>query len=216
MSELKVEDLENALMERAKALADEYITRAKRSRHHFIEDENERLRLHEDREVFAAKMLAERIYRSRIQGSELQKQKDMDQLRWSLAQAVLDGLKERLKQIVQIETQYLPILKQFIVNAAQVIEQPHLIAEFNHQDQQRLKSGWDEFVHQALPEKKIQISAQVCQCMGGVIVYSIDRKIRVDNSFEGRIERLQDDLCQVVVERLFSEVAHMGSLVHGR
>jgi len=81
-SELKVEDLEKALMQRANDLAEEYLQRAKRSHNHFIEDENERLQLREEKEIMSAKMLADCTYRSRVQSSELEVQKKLDQLRW--------------------------------------------------------------------------------------------------------------------------------------
>jgi V/A-type H+-transporting ATPase subunit E len=51
--------------------------------------------------------------------------------------------------------------------------------------------------------------------MGGARVECGDQSIRVDNTFEGRAERLQDELHRVVLERLFASVTDNGGLING-
>jgi vacuolar-type H+-ATPase subunit E/Vma4 len=43
-------------------------------------------------------------------------------------------------------------------------------------------------------------------------VRSADGKIGVDNTFEGRLERMQDDLHRVVTERLFASTETLAAL----
>ena len=49
----------------------------------------------------------------------------------------------------------------------------------------------------------------------GVLVRNADNTIRVDNRFEGRLERLADAMQRVIVERLFATATPMGSMLSG-
>ena len=53
-----LDDLEQALMDRARRLADEYLARAESTRERMLRDENEHLRVREEREVLAAELEA--------------------------------------------------------------------------------------------------------------------------------------------------------------
>ena len=154
-SDLKVEDLEKALMQRANDLAHEYMQRAKRSHDHFIEDENERLQLREEKEIMSAKMLADNTYRSRVQSSELEVQKKLDQLRWQLIKSVLSDAKQQINQIKTNKQQYQNLLVEFIKQSITAINNKHLIIEFNQSDYQNIESQWQEIVKQINSEKKL-------------------------------------------------------------
>jgi V/A-type H+-transporting ATPase subunit E len=210
-----VQDLEAALLERAKVLADECLTRAHQSRDRIIQEENERLRLQEEREVLAAKAMAERIYRRRVQASELRVQEQLDRVRWELTQAVMQGLTERLRAFAMDESTYLPVLQLFLAQAAQSIEAKELVAEVNARDLARIQSRKDEFVKETVPGKTIALHPEPRACTGGVLVRSKDNSVLVDNTFEGRIDRYKDDLHRVVIEHLFAQTVHMGELVRG-
>ena len=47
-------------------------------------------------------------------------------------------------------------------------------------------------------------------------MYNQARAIRIDNTFEGRLERLSDDIHQLVAEQFFSELSHESDKIHGR
>ena len=76
-----VETLETALLERAQHLADEALASARQSRDRIIREENERLRLREEREVLMAKAIAERDFRRNVQANELNVEEELDRLR---------------------------------------------------------------------------------------------------------------------------------------
>ena len=215
-SELKVEDLEKSLLQRADDLADEYFQRAKRSHDHFIEDENERLHLREEREVMAAKMLAERTYRSRVQSSELQAKKRLDQLRWQLIKNVISKVKEEIGTIVKDQAQYQQLLLKYIAFSITLIDTKDVIVEFNQADYQGMSNQWPDFLEVIDSDKNIQLSKCFHNMSGGIIVYNQYRTIRVDNTFEGRIERLSETIQQLVAEQFFSELSHEGDKIHGR
>jgi V/A-type H+-transporting ATPase subunit E len=212
---VKAEALERALLARAQTLAAEYLERARRSRDRIINEENERLRLREDREVLAAKALAERTYRRQVQQAELSCQEELDQLRWTLIRSVIDALPERLERIAHDEERYLPLLAQFLAQAARAIEREDLVCELNATDLRRLHSRWDTFARAAVPDRHITLNHEPRQCSGGLLLRTADDRIRVDNTFEGRLARLEETLERVIQERLFATAAHFGALFNG-
>jgi len=200
----QITELEAAILQRANRLAAEFRQRAERSRDNILREASDRLRLREEREVLLAKALAERAYRRQVQASELKLRAQMDQLRWNLAKGVQEQLLTRAEAFVADAKQYLPVLGSLL--AAAVAEFPadtELVAEFSDRDRQRLAPGWAEFVTGAIPGRAIALGPDPLQCTGGVIVRTPDNRIRVDNTFEGRLSRLETRLYQTIVERLF-------------
>ena len=215
-SQLKVEDLEKALMQRAEDLAEEYMQRARRSHDHFISDENERLQLREEKEVMTAKMSAESLYRNRVQSSELEVQKKLDQLRWKLIKEVISQVKDETAQIIKNKHKYQQLLIEFVRYSATLINDENLILEFNEKDYQLIEPQWEKFLQQINSSKNIVCSRQFHTMSGGIIMYNQARTIRIDNTFEGRLERLSDDIHQLVAEQFFSELSHESDKIHGR
>lgn len=209
---VKVEDLETALMERAHRLADEYLARARRQRAQIVEEENERLRLREEREVLAAKADAERSYRRHVQAEALRLQEELDRLRWELVQRAMKGLHERLDRLAEDEDRYLPVLRRFLAEGMDSIPEGNLVAEVNARDLGRLGKRWDAFVDGLAGARRVELWSEPHAGRGGVLVRSADNTIRVDNTFEGRLQRFEDELYRTLVERLFAQAAHRAAL----
>ena len=199
-----VSDLEKALLERAEKLAEEYHDRAQRARQHILEDAHERLHIREQNEELAAQVDAERLFRRQIQASELRLKSKLDKLRWQLIQSVVHELPKRLQKVRDDRESYLALLHKLLVQAAEDIESTALVAEFNASDLAYLKPRWETFSANIAPGKTIELAATPIHCSGGVLLRSRDNRIRIDNSFEGRIERFQGALLQVITERLFA------------
>lgn len=215
-SELKIEDLEKALLDRAHSLSIEYAERARRSHDHFIEDENERLRLREEREVMAAKMKADQMYRSLVQAEELHTLETVDKLRWSLMNKVLDDVAAHLKELAQDKNKYLQLLKELLQQSLEVIPAASLIVELNELDHQQFVHSWETITDTLNTDKSIQLSDKFCISSGGFIIYDEQRMVRVDNTFEGRMHRLSEEVNQIIAEHLFSEVIPVRSNIHDR
>jgi V/A-type H+-transporting ATPase subunit E len=213
-SQVKVEDLESALMDRARSLADEYLARARRSRNRILEEENERLRLREEREVLAAKAAAERGYRRQVQAEALKLQEQLDRLRWELVQQALANLTKRLDELAKDEERYWTLMRRLLAEGARSIGQSEIVAEVNGQDLERLKDRWDEFAN-IIDGARIDLSDKPLPSRGGVLVRSPDNTIRVDNTFEGRLQRLEEELHQVLVERMFAQAPHRMTVLQG-
>ncbi|HSD60612.1 MAG TPA: V-type ATP synthase subunit E family protein [Burkholderiales bacterium] len=211
----RIEDLEAALIYRAEVLADEYLNGAERARGQIVEEANKTLRLREEREILAAKARGERLYRQKVQASEIRMQEELDHLRWTLVQSVLEDVTTRLAQVTEDDALYLPLLRRYLARGARSIERDDLVARVAARDLARLAPRWADFVKEAAPGKRVVLSQQPLDTLGGILLESADGRIRVDNTFEGRIERLQGEVHRAVSERLFASAEHMGALFNG-
>ncbi|MDD5035176.1 MAG: V-type ATP synthase subunit E family protein [Methylococcaceae bacterium] len=210
-----VQALEEALLSRAQALAGEYLTHGRETRELILEETNASLRRREEQETLLAKSLSERIYRQRVQAGELALCAELDRLRWTWVQSTLEKAQTHLSRLAEDENGYLPILAQLLKQAAGAIERDELLARVSSRDLERLCERWESWSGPLAPDKHIVLSSEPIDCMGGILLQSHDQRIRVDNTFEGRMERLQDELQRVILERLFADMtasAEAGSL----
>ncbi len=206
-----VSDLEQALLERAEKLAQEYRDRAQRARQHILEDAQERLRIREQNEVLAAQAEAERHYRRQVQASELRLKADLDRLRWRLIQSVLQALSQRLRQFRQDGKSYWPFMRTLLRRSVQAMEHDDLVVEVNAEDREYLQAHWADFLPETEKDTRIRLADTPCRCSGGLVLRDAGNRVRIDNSFEGRLERLREQLLQVVAERLFAaEISQRG------
>lgn len=210
-----VSELEAALLERAEALAQEYIARGKTGAERIARDVNQRLRLREEREVLTAKAEAERAYRRRVQAAELRLQGELDRLRWQLVQQVMSSVEARAAAMVEDEPSYGSFLRSLLEEAANAIEEEELVVELSAKDQERLSGRWDAFVRDLCPGKRLKLSSDPLACSGGVRVRSADDRIRVDNTFEGRRDRLEAELYEGITEALFATAVPVTGAVNG-
>ncbi|MDR9435784.1 MAG: V-type ATP synthase subunit E [Thiohalophilus sp.] len=211
----QTDNLEKALLERANRLAREYLARAEQQREDIHRDLREKLHLSEERELLSAREKSERVYQQRIQASELQLQARLDDLRWQQVQQLLDELLHQLQQRAEDEETYLQLFGQLLQDAAGAIDAEHLIVQVNPNDRQRLQNVATKQWQTWLPDKEITLSDQTCDCSGGVLVYDSDNRIRVNNTFEGRIAMLHEQLEQTIMEHLFSKTLTTGEMIHG-
>jgi V/A-type H+-transporting ATPase subunit E len=213
--QVQIEELESALIARAKALAGEHLANARRTRDQIITDADERQRLREEREILLAKAAAERTFRQRQQAAVIKQQEEVDRLRWSLVRGVMDKLTSELRELVLDEKTYVPLLRKFLAQGAGAIEGKELVAELNARDHARLAPDWAAVCRDAGIKKRIALAPEPIVCLGGVRVRNTDDTIRVDNTFEGLLERLHEALHQVVMERLFASTAPIGAIIGG-
>ncbi|MCU0766749.1 MAG: V-type ATP synthase subunit E family protein [Gammaproteobacteria bacterium] len=203
-------------MQRANRLAAEFKQRAERSRDNILREASDRLRLREEREVLLAKALAERAYRRQVQANELKLRAQMDQVRWNLAKEVQDRMLGRAREFTRDAERYLPLLGRLLASAAREFpEGLELVAELNAEDRARLSPRWVEFVQENVPGRTIALGAEPVPSSGGVVLRTPDNRIRVDNTFEGRMQRLDIRIYQTIVERLFPGQADVQSLTIG-
>ncbi len=200
-----ISGLETALAERASKLAGEHLAGGQQARERILAETRQRLHIEKEREVLVAKVRAERAYEQQIQAAELDLRAELDRLRRELADAALAKLPARLSALAADEAHYLPLLLRYLGEAAQAIERDELVAQFNARDVQRLQREWERYAREAAPGKRLALSPEPLDCIGGVLVISADRAIRYDNTFEGRMERMEEALQGALAERLMPQ-----------
>ena len=210
-----VHDLERALLERAHKLAEEYLERANATRERIIKEENERLRLREEREILAAGATAERLYHRRVQANELKLQAELDNLRWQLVVEVRRAMMQRLAGLCEEQAFYHDTLRSYLRQALAAMPKGELVVQLNARDHQQLSASWEAFLGDIASTHTLTLSDQHHSGSGGLVVYSSNAKMKFDNTFEGRAERLDEPLNQAIIERLFARAGNMEMFWHG-
>ena len=67
----------------------------------------------------------------------------------------------------------------------------------------------------AQTDKQIMLAEEPVECSGGVLIHSSGHRIRLDNTFEGRLRRLEPQLHQIILERLLPGGAEGGIIFSG-
>jgi len=200
-----ISGLASALAERARKFSEEHLVNGRQARELMLADSRQRLQADEEREVLNAKTHGERVYQQRVQAAELELRGGLDRLRRDLINTTLPKLHERLSVLAADEARYLPLLREYLRECAQAIERDELVAHFNARDMQRLQPDWEQYAAEVAPGKRLTLSPEPLNCIGGVLLLSADRNIRFDNTFEGRMERLGDSLQSAIAERMLAQ-----------
>jgi len=211
----QVQELERAILARAERLASEFRDRAQRSRDSILREAAERLRLREQREEAIAKSLGERTFRQQVQASELKLQSQVDRMRWNLVRDVERRLKVRMQNLMEDEATYLALLQDLVTASARQIEGEDLVVEVNAADHKRLAAIWATLSETAAPGRRLTLADDAINTLGGVLVHNTDNTMRVDNTFEGRLDRLRPRVQQVILERLLPSGFDTGNLFTG-
>lgn len=207
--------LEEAILARAERLANEYRERGRRARDSILREAAEKLRLREQREEAIAKALGERTYRQQVQAEELRLQGHLDRMRWDLVSNVEAQLTDRLALLVADQAAWLDTLRGLVAAGVDAIERTHLLVLANARDRALLAAQWDAISADLPAAKTVTLGADAITTLGGVMVVSEDRRIRVDNTIEGRHARLQARLQQTIQERLLPSGVETGSVFGG-
>ncbi|MEZ5671178.1 MAG: V-type ATP synthase subunit E family protein [Thiotrichaceae bacterium] len=197
-----VEQLEQAILKRAQDLANSHLLAAQQQKAQIVATSMKRQQLRENHETEIAKAAAEQQYRRKVQSSEIKMQAELDELRWSLIQTVISDLRKSLQQLIQQQDQYLSLLGHYLSTAAQNLQEDTIVVEVNAHDYEWLTPQWQQLTekHQI---KSAQLVSSADNFSGGMLVHDIQDKVRIDNTFEGLLERFEMHLCQEVNHHLF-------------
>ncbi len=130
-------------------------------------------------------------------------------------QAIVGEVRTRLEGLAGDTAAYRALLGAQIGTAAERLDGGSLVAELNARDRERFGAGWEAFAAQAAPSRHVALGPAAHAGSGGVIVRTPDNDVRIDDTHEGRLDRLADEVHAAVLERLFAAVPHMETLFHG-
>jgi V/A-type H+-transporting ATPase subunit E len=202
----QVEALEKAILERAELMTKECQSRAEAGRKNILREASERLHLREEKETLLAKSLADRAYLRKVQADELKLHTKMDHMRWNLVQVVVDRLQQRIQDLTQDEKKYFELLKAFLQQAAEQMEEQRLLVSVNANDLRRLKPKWDELTTNLVSGKSFELKEESIETLGGCLITTADKRLQIDHTFEGRLARLERKVHQALVERLLPAI----------
>lgn len=207
-------ELINSLFARARSLAHEHLSNAQNARSRIVSEANDRLRLKEEREILSAKALAERTFQRRVQAAEVRLQGEIDRLRWTLVQGVVGEARARFIAFAAEDGPYREWVSRRMREAAARLPEGRLVARMNAEDRARIAHAWGSVVD-AAPGRTVALSPESLGVAAGFMLYTEDGRIRVDETLEGRLERLEAELHRTVMQHLFASVPDMGALFHG-
>jgi len=211
----QADELEKAILARAERLAREYRERAQRSRDNILREAADKLRLREQREEAIAKTLGDRAYRQQVQAEELKLQSHLDLVRWNLVRDVEGRLAEEMKVHRKDGDAYLKTLEGFIGAALAEMPQSDVSVRANSGDLKLLGKHWETLNKTLSAGTQVSLDETPIETLGGVMLESKDGKVRVDNTFEGRLARLRSRLQQAILERLVPSGFDTGSIFGG-
>lgn len=155
------------------------------------------------------KKLRERIIEeaSEKAESEFQKEKAKQKLEIRLKKTkfqdklVEDLIEESLKEIEALTKteKYSKSLEKLIFDAANTLEDPDLIIYCRKEDKKLLTKEFLAGISKKLKkdakiDTKFSLADKFISCRGGVILQILDGKIRIDNTYEKRLERYDADI----------------------
>ncbi len=212
-SEAQVNQLEQVLLGQAQSLAREELRNAEVACNRIRSEAAARLKLLEERETLAAKSDAERLVRRRIQAEETRLSGELDRLRWTLSETILTRVREALSALTRDQEKYVPVLSGFLAEAARSLPPGPLVAEVNGADLKRLHPLWPDLVRQATPDRKVELAGHGLPSLGGMRVRTEDNRVRLDQTFESRLNRLAEDLARIAMEQLFAGKPNLDQLI---
>lgn len=200
-----VEQLERTLEERSEELAAEQIANAQQQRERILQEQHEHLRSREEHEALSARADAERHRRSRVQAYKLEQQTELERRRWAAIEEVFQRTRDRLRTLAEDEERYARLTAALVMKAAERIPEGNLVAVLNARDREALAGGWERLVGEAVPGRRVRLENSTHSRAGGVLVHDEDDEVRVDNTFEGLMERHADELRLLIHDALFGE-----------
>ncbi len=212
----QVRALQQAILERARELADGHISQGEMTRGKIVEDAREKVKLMEQKELLSARLHSEREYQRQVQASELRIQAELDRNRWGLVQSVMDKVTRQLVELRKDDAAYRPVFERLLKHGVASLGSEQLVATLGNEDLARFHDDWDSLVRGCCGDRvAVRLSPEACVCSGGLRLVSKQGDVMLDNTFEGIISRRQDALQQLIFERLFSTVATKGSVFDG-
>ncbi|MBT8438387.1 MAG: hypothetical protein HKP55_08580 [Gammaproteobacteria bacterium] len=210
----QVSMLKQAMLERARKLANEHIAQGNISRQNIMQDAREKIQLMEQKELLTAKVLAEREFLRTVQASEIHMQAEMDRNRWGMVLVVMERLNGYLAGLPQDKTQYRAVFIKLLKQASELIAQEQMTAFLNKPDHKNFSAQWKNITSEAT-RFTITLSDETTDSHGGVRLLSADGTVMVDNTFEGLVSRQEKELQKIIFERLFASVSGTGVISHG-
>jgi V/A-type H+-transporting ATPase subunit E len=199
----QTEKLEGLLYAEAMNLAQQHLEKGRKTSDEIDQELKSKLHQLEQGEGVRYQHEAEQLYRQLVQAANLRINSELDRLRWALMQGVLADVRTRLEKVGENQDEYHQVLRRYLAEAARVMPEGDLIAELRPHDLDDIRPLWDSLVEQAAPGRKVSLAPLSAHASGGMMIRSEDGSLRVDNTFEGRLARMEDEVLGLIKKKLF-------------
>jgi len=206
--------LADALLERARRLAEEERKLAEHERERLLRNAGERLAQQRERAEKKATQRAEQHYRRLVQRAEQEVRAKLEKLRWTLIQAVLADLKASLNSLHSDPEKYRKLLHELLREGLAALPDEKLRARLNDRDHAMFETDWARLLGESGGSSDIELSGERCNSSGGLLLHNVNGDVRLDNTFEARLERLTPEIAQGIDEILFGSLANKGEDIH--
>jgi V/A-type H+/Na+-transporting ATPase subunit E len=197
------EKLEGLLQAQAMGLTQKHLEKGQQASEQITRDIQAKLRQLVAGEELRFQIEAEQLCRQLLQASRLRTDAELDRLRWTLTQGVLAEVRARLAKLAEDPENHRKVLGRYLAEAAKALPEGTLIAELRPEDIERLRPNWDSLVGQAAPGRRMTLSPLTDHASGGMRVRNEDSSLRVDNTFEGRMARMENEVLAAIMDTLF-------------
>nr|O06501.1 RecName: Full=V-type ATP synthase subunit E; AltName: Full=V-ATPase subunit E [Desulfurococcus sp. SY]AAB64413.1 V-ATPase E subunit [Desulfurococcus sp. SY] len=139
-----------------------------------------------------------------IANAKLEVRKKKLAVQEELIRSVIESLKERLANLP--EDEYFPMLVELTVKAVEELGTDKVVVRSNERTLKLIVERLSEFrekLREALGKDVEVTVGEPIQTIGGILVESSDGTVRVDNTFDSRIERFESDLRATIAKALF-------------
>jgi V/A-type H+/Na+-transporting ATPase subunit E len=198
-----VRALEDAVMAQAHEAVEARRRTAGEAARRITLESQERLRQREERELSAARARADRERQRLVQSRASALKGDLERDCFERYAQVMRTVRERLAALADNEREYLPILEGLLREGAACLGSEALKVTLNRRDREHLTARWESIARRVAPGQGITLAPDYHSDRGGAILTSADGRLRMDNTFEGRIERLGNALYRAVLGELF-------------
>ncbi|MEJ2271566.1 MAG: V-type ATP synthase subunit E family protein, partial [Candidatus Bathyarchaeota archaeon] len=171
--------------------------------------ENE-ARIIEEKDRMETASELERAKRKILWDSKVENRKKLSDFREELIFEVIKMAEKKIaKKAVRIDHEYEKLLFNLIREAIEGIGERKVRIVANRRDTQFLKEHI-EIIEESLGKSlcydvELDLTGETIDCVGGVVVSSIDKKISYYNTLEARLSKAREQLRIMIAEILFEE-----------
>ncbi len=201
--------MSGALLEKARQEAAQHIALAEKEAAAVLAEAEKEARRVIDDAVMQAEHTASRDAKRRSATAETEAERLVSDARDELIQLCIHRLRDVLKDLPGTQ-EYRPALEALIREAAEALEGATIVVQLREADQAVLDTNACRALDTTLGQT-VRVASKPAMIAGGVIVWSEDGRLRVDQSFEALVDRHEEALRAIIAQELWPESADIST-----
>lgn len=137
--------------------------------------------------------------RRMVDSAELESRKRIMSFREEVIRETFQTLEQRLREFKK-EENYIHFLLSSIEEGVTHLSGSEFVVELNDEDRKLLEGEVNHLASRLAVKMDVKSSTSL---MGGVRVFTADRRLLFDNSFSGRLKRMEEDIRQEIWRAVF-------------